>query len=223
MEQGQSACTQMDDWAALSAGGACVTLRSEGSDKNIACVLRDIGHGRVHLYAGEMIMPETRVVVAFEQFTMNGEVKYCTSRGNLYTVSVDVTTTPASQRREPRFPVDIPGKVILMSDSGTMAFRGVITDFSRSGLGLTVPVAVEVGSIACIETATMLVVGEVRHCRTEGEGRFVAGLAMSDVLMGNAVVKIAPKPFLGVLLDRAKGALRQSTRFLSNASRGSQR
>jgi hypothetical protein len=56
-----------------------------------------------------------------------------------------------------------------------------------------------VGSTVCIETETMLIVGEIRHCRKEQEGLFAAGLEISDVFTsdtgravatGNAVARV---------------------------------
>ena len=149
------------------------------------CILLRIGDGQLHLQSDRWVEPDRQIVARFDHITIKGFVAYCKRRSGDYLMCIDVATERTSARREPRFPVDMPGTVILIGDRGTSIMRGSITDISSSGLRLRIPSEAQVSSTVCVETAKLLVVGEIRYCRLEPNG-FSAGVLLTDVFPDQA-------------------------------------
>jgi hypothetical protein len=159
-----------------------VAVALAGSDRpKFNCTLLRIGNGQLHLQSDRWIEPGRRIAARFDHITVKGDVIYCKWRNEGgYLICVDVAMESTQMRREPRFPIEIPGTVILIGDRGTSVVNGIITDISTSGLGLRIPSEAQVSSTICVETAKLLVAGEVRHCSTV-TGGFSIGILLTDV------------------------------------------
>jgi hypothetical protein len=156
-----------------------------GGRPEFNCILLRIGNGQMHLQSDRWVEPDRQLVARFDHITLKGSVAYCKRRSEDYLICVDVAAERTSARREPRFPVDMPGTVILIGNRGTSIMPGLITDISSSGLRLKIPSEAQVPSTVSVETAKLLVVGEVRHCRLEPDG-FSAGVLLTDVFPDQA-------------------------------------
>ena len=62
---------------------------------------------------------------------------------------------------------------------------GRITDYSNYGLGLSVDLQVPLGTAVKVEWSHTLLLGEVCHCRPEGDG-FAIGLKLEHALYNTA-------------------------------------
>lgn len=125
-----------------------------------------------------------RVSVRFEHVAIQGEVLYCNQKSGGYVTCIGVKPENDAHRREPRFPVYQPASISLLGDRGTFGLKGSVPDISKSGLGLKVSQPADVGCMICVETESMIVAGEVRHCRKSSEdGQFRMGLQITDILM----------------------------------------
>ena len=147
------------------------------------CVLVGIEHGNVLLESEKWIEPSSDVVLTFDRITLKGTVRYCNTKHNRHSVSVAVADSGSPEgRATPRFPMDEPGTLIALGDAGTAIYKCRLTDFSRSGLGLKSESEVQVDSMVCIETSSIMVAGKVRRCTPNGDGSFQVGVAVTDIL-----------------------------------------
>ena len=78
---------------------------------------------------------------------------------------------------------------------------------SYSGLGLQVSQPIQLGSRVYVETESMMVFGEVRHCHPRAEGEFIAGLLIIDV-----VPDVRTQNMFSVMLNNLRWKLASSIR-----------
>jgi hypothetical protein len=185
--------------------GVAVTVVG-GNRPAFTGTLLSIGSGQLHFRSDRWVEPGRQIAAGFDHIAVKGTVIYCKWRNEGgYLTCVDVATESAQQRREPRFPIDMPGTVILLGNHGASLMNGVIRDISSSGLGLRIPSEAPVSSTVCVETATLLVVGEVRHCSTVPSG-FSVGVLLTDVFSDQAEPR-----------RRSRSTLMEKTRTLGRA------
>jgi hypothetical protein len=120
----------------------------------------------------------TKAVLRIDQIAVTGEVDYCNPKNEEYRICITV----GGGRSDPRFRIDEPGSLTVLGDEGTCSSKCRLTDLSQSGLGLKTSADIKIGSMVCVQTASMLAVGEVRHRLRNGEGTFHVGVEVTDVL-----------------------------------------
>jgi hypothetical protein len=148
------------------------------------CVLLTIGCNELHLRASGFLAPATRVKVHFEHVEINGEVLYSRLKEDAWITCIGFESDEQG-RVDPRFPVDLPASVTALSETGSVRAEARITDMCRAGLGLTVAESVRAGSMVCVETGAILVIGSVRYChRQPGKDLFRIGMEITDILHG---------------------------------------
>ncbi len=169
------------------------------------CVLLGINQGAVHLSTRSWIAPGTRALMRFEHLVVQGNVDYCVEKHGEYLTCV----ISDDGRNSPRFPVDEPGSLTVLSGELNEKFECRLTDLSRSGLGVDTLAQVEVGWMICVLTASMLAVGEVRHQRQNGDGSRHVGISVTDVISDQTAQrrkKGVRHRFAEVILGRRIGA-----------------
>jgi hypothetical protein len=150
----------------------------------LSCILLGIEHGEIHIRGDEWIEPASPVSATFARISVSGEVLHCTQKNGWFRTSIAVISTNEQGRRQPRLPVYLAGSVVAFSKNGNEATRGTLLDVSVSGMRLDISHRVEVGTMIFVETASVLVVGEVRYCNKRPKGGFDAGVEVTDVLSG---------------------------------------
>ena len=151
-----------------------------GGSVSRPCDLIGIHHGQVHLTTKKRVAPGTKIVLRINELTVTGEVNYSKDKDGEFLTCVVVDRA----RSSPRFPVDESGSLTILSGHATLTHRCRLTDLSHSGLGLDTSVEVKIGSMICVQTSSMLAVGEVRYLRQNKGESFHVGLAVTDVLVG---------------------------------------
>jgi hypothetical protein len=173
-----------------------IAVQFAGTEREVPCTLLEIGNGLVHVRVGTQTWQGFQVVLKFDHLSIPGEVLYCKPKDQEYLICIQLAAPETgSHRREPRYPLNLAGKLIVLSDSGTLVVPGTVADLSRSGLGLRVPVVLETESIICVETEKMLIVGKVRYCKKMGEGEFSVGIETTDVFSDPNANPFAGSPF----------------------------
>lgn len=86
------------------------------------------------------------------------------------------------RRSEARFPVDQPITVMVLDSEHAQPSEGTIVDISRSGMGVHLPYAVNVGWRIEIQWSRGKVIAEVRNCRRMSPYRYRVGLKTSEVV-----------------------------------------
>lgn len=147
-------------------------------DAFISCHLVGIERSQIHLNAKEWIKPGTRAVLKSDRISLAGEVGYCNRKDDEYNTCFVVV----NQRRAPRIPVDEPGTVTALGDGDRSSVECRLTDISRFGLSLESKLKVKVGSMICVQTDTLLAIGEVRHQMQNGNGTFRMGVEITEML-----------------------------------------
>ena len=154
-----------------------MTLRSDGSRREQKCVLLRIKSGQIHLQTYTRVNPGSSVHVRLDRASIAGVVDHSKQEQHGYVTCV---LTSHEHRREPRFPVNLPCKVIVLGCKSTIPLPGNVADISESGLAIQIRSLIEIESIVCIETPDAVMAGEVRHCRKAGRGAFIAGIRITD-------------------------------------------
>lgn len=112
-----------------------------------------------------------------EKIQTDGEITACERHDGAYFVDVKLQ----EQRREPRFSVNDPARVMLLNVPDYPSLEGHIANLSKSGMALAVATAIPSGCQVKVELADGVVLGEVRYCRKSDE-EFMAGVAVETVL-----------------------------------------
>jgi hypothetical protein len=119
-------------------------------------------------------------VLKFDHVAIPGTVLSSRQNENFYRTCVEVTPSD-HVRRDPRFPLHEPCSIGILGNGDETRIKGRLTDFSKSGLGLHSGGYVEIGTMVYVETRSLLIAGEVRHCRRRPNGTFTVGLETTDI------------------------------------------
>jgi len=185
------------------------------SGYTVAGVLMNFTPGEVTVSVDE-IMPEQRsVTVQFDSFVFEGETLYCRPKGHGYEAHITIGDVEKNGlRKEPRFPIQLAGRMFLRNADPVPI---TIVDFSTDGLGIELPMGVQVDQPIAILCGPVFVFAIVRHCRNIDDGGYRAGVEMQHVL-ARPVETPAKEEEAPSLLGRVFGK-RQSRQSLSSASR----
>jgi len=148
------------------------------------CELLGIGNGEAHLRSESWIAESSRVILTFDSLAIPGEVLYSNKKGDTYRTAVSLGSEHERKRKEPRFPINQPGRIAILNASGTTSSECMLTDVSASGLGLTAVGPAEAGCMVYVTGDFGLLVGEVRYCRRGADGRYRMGVETTGVYAG---------------------------------------
>jgi hypothetical protein len=91
--------------------------------------------------------------------------------------------TQLSKRRlDERIPHGEESILGIVEGDRTSLHKCTIIDTSAFGMGLRLAFPVDTGARICVETESMMVFGEVRHCHPRLDGEFIAGILIIDVV-----------------------------------------
>jgi hypothetical protein len=132
-------------------------------------------------------MSEQREVrVHLNSFVFDGETLYCQLKDGRYEAHITIDVEETGLRSARRFPVRLPARMFPPHGSPVDI---AIVDISGDGLGIELPVPVEVGQP--IANGSAFVFAVVAHCRPVAEGVFRAGVEMQHVFERCAEVPVA--------------------------------
>lgn len=152
-----------------------------GSDvPDCPCYLVGIDAGMLRLRAERQIPESSSLVVSFDHVQLSGVVAGCLPVEDEWLISVALSSR--KRRLEERIPHGEEGTIGVVASDTTSRRPCTITDASPFGLGLRLGFPVDPGARVCVETVSMMVFGEVRHCHPGPDGQFIAGLLIIDVV-----------------------------------------
>lgn len=171
--------------SALTSGPE-VRLRLQGvKEKFFQCILLGMEQGKMHVRSDRWIEPASFVSAVFSHLTFSGEVLYCTRKDTWYRICIDLLAGEEQRRSEPRLAVHQHGTVIALSDDRSESKTpGVLLDLAVAGMRVELPQRVEPGAMIYFETESELVAGQVRRCHQYPDGRFEAGVEVTEILSG---------------------------------------
>jgi PilZ domain len=136
--------------------------------------------GEVRISVEELMTEHRSVMVQFDSFAFEGETLCCLSTDRGYEANITINDVQKNGlRREPRFPVKLAGQMFPPHSEPVPI---MIVDISRDGLGIELPVAVEVDQPIALVSGSVFVFATVRYCRSLPGSGFRAGVEMQHVL-----------------------------------------
>lgn len=144
-----------------------------------SCYLIGIESGLIRIHSESRIPDGEPVTIAFGHIQLSGIVTGSHALGDDWGIAIALH--PA-RRREAR--VSASGTLTLgvVGPRGTTYSSAIVTNISQSGLGLRVPNPIPLASRVYVEAASEMILGEVRHCRPSGDGQFIAGILIVEVV-----------------------------------------
>ena len=146
------------------------------SNYTVRGLLEGFTPGEVAILLNEPISEQRMVTVHLNSFVFEGHTLYCRPRQDQFEAHISIDDIEVNGlRRAPRFPVRLPAQRFL---SQTEPVAITIIDISSDGLGIELPVSVEVGQPIAVRSGSVFVFAIIRHCRQLCEGSFRAGAEM---------------------------------------------
>jgi hypothetical protein len=149
------------------------------SGYTVAGILETFTPGEVTVSVEEMIPEQRLVTVQFDLFEFAGETLFCRPKSHGYEAHITIDDAENGLRKEPRFPVKLAGQMFAPHSDPIPV---TIVDISREGLGIELPMAVEVDQPIAILSGAVFVFATVRFCRSLPGNTFHAGVEMRHVL-----------------------------------------
>jgi hypothetical protein len=114
---------------------------------------------------------------------INGLVVSCKAQHSSYVARVRFLSSPGDGRREPRFSTTGELVTITVLDKPTWgSYQARLVDVSKGGLGLRSRQRIPVGTWIKVDLPSMVVFGEVVHCKCESACEYRIGVASDSVL-----------------------------------------
>ena len=143
----------MDLGAAGAFGVADPTIRiglAESGGQDFPGTLLGIGNGEAHILSAVWFGESSQVILILDGLAIAGEVQFSSRKEDGYRTAIKLGSELERIRREPRFPVDRPGRITMLRKTGTVRSECRLTDMSRSGLGLIACQPAEEGCMAYV-------------------------------------------------------------------------
>ena len=158
-----------------------VPVRISGVDvPDLPCELVGVEAGTLFIRAERQIPESSSVMVNLNQLTLPGVVAECHPAENEWMLSIALSS------RKRRLDERIPGgqeAAIGVVENGRAKLRTcTIVDTSAFGMGLRLGFPLNPGARVCVETESMMIFGEIRHCNPKLNGDHIAGMLIVDVV-----------------------------------------
>jgi hypothetical protein len=129
----------------------------------------------------EAYIPESSAIgVSFNHIQVSGIVAACISEENTWIVSIALSS--CRRRLDERIPAGEESILGVIEGDHTTTHPCTVIDTSAFGLGIRLSSPLEAGARVCVETASKMVFGEVRHCNPKLDGQYVVGILIVDVV-----------------------------------------
>jgi len=162
----------------MNPGHVLLTVQDD-SKQQLACQIKRVIPGEVHLLAGEPVLQGSVVEAELEEgCRVNGRIVGCLKTGSQYLLSF--RRDAAERRQERRFPVNQPGWLLpsLQPDASQIAVR--LRDVSRNGVGVDVPDLLPIRSAVVLKTTECFIFGTVQYCVPDEFG-FKMGIRIDEI------------------------------------------
>ena len=150
-----------------------------------SCELVGIDAGSLYLRSETQIPESSSITVSFDHVRLSGIVAGCLAapnRSGRDEWMITVALVSCKRRLEDRFPYGEEGAIGIVESEGTTLRKCTIIDTSTFGLGLRLKSPIDMGARVYVEAGSMIIFGEIRHCRPTLEGSYVAGMLIVDVV-----------------------------------------
>jgi len=170
-----------------------------------ACGLVGIDAGVLYVRSERQIPESSSIVVSFDRVQLSGVVAGCQPAEGEWVISIALAS--CKRRLDERIPNGEESVIGVVEGDRTTLRPCTIVDTSSFGLGLRLSFPIDPGARVCVETESMMLFGEVRHCHPKAEGEFIAGLLIIDV-----VPDVRTQNMFSVMLNNLRWKLASSIR-----------
>jgi hypothetical protein len=158
-----------------------IQIQISGPDvPDTPCELVGIDAGTLYLRVDRKVPEASQIVISFDHVTLSGFVAECQSGSRGWIVSVALAL--CKRRLEERVPNGEEAIVRVVENGKATHHLCAIVNTSNFGLGLRLPFPLALGARVCVETESMVVFGEIRHCNQNSAGEYNAGILIVDVV-----------------------------------------
>jgi hypothetical protein len=144
------------------------------------CELIGVEAGTLLIRVERQIPESSGVIVNLNQMTLPGVVAECHPAGNWWTLSIVLSSR--KRRLEERIPGGQEAAIGVVENGGARLRSCTIVDTSAFGMGLRLSFPLNPGARVCVETESMMIFGEIRHCNPKLNGDHIAGMLIVDVV-----------------------------------------
>ena len=173
--------TKFDAPAPVSKAPKRIPVHICGQDvPDCPCQLVGIDAGMLYVRSERQIPESSAIVVSFDHVHLSGVVAECRSAEGNWVISVALAS--CKRRLNDRIPDGEESMIGIVEGDRTHLRPCTIIDTSAFGMGLRLGFPIDTGARVCIETESMMVFGEVRHCHPKLDGQYIAGILIVDVV-----------------------------------------
>jgi hypothetical protein len=158
-----------------------VPVHISGADvPDLPCELVGVEAGTLFIRAERQIPETSGVMVNLNQVTLPGVVAECHPAGNEWTLSIALSSR--KRRLDERIPNGQEAAISVVENGRARLRTCTIVDTSSFGMGLRLAFPLNPGARVCVETGSMMIFGEIRHCNPKVNGDHIAGMLIVDVV-----------------------------------------
>jgi hypothetical protein len=147
---------------------------------DLPCELVGVEAGTLFIRAERQIPESSGVMVNLNQVTLPGVVAECLPAGNDWTLSIALSSR--KRRLDERIPAGQEAAIGVVENGRAKLRTCTIVDTSAFGMGLRLSFPLNAGARVCVETGSMMIFGEIRHCNPKVNGDYLAGMLIVDVV-----------------------------------------
>lgn len=158
-----------------------IPVHISGADvPDCPCELVQVEAGTLFVRAERQMPESAAVVVNLNQVKLPGVVAECRPLENDWMLSIALASR--KRRLDERIPSGQEAAIGVVENGRAKLRSCTIVDTSAFGMGLRLNFALNPGARVCVETESMMIFGEIRHCNPKLNGEYIAGLLIVDVV-----------------------------------------
>ncbi len=158
-----------------------VPVHISGADvPDFPCELVGVEAGTLFIRAERQIPESSGVTVNLNQVKLSGVVAECHPVENEWKLSIALSSR--KRRLDERIPSGQEAAIGVVENGRSKLRTCTIVDTSAFGLGLRMGFPLNPGARVCVETGSLMIFGEIRHCNAKRNGDYIAGMLIVDVV-----------------------------------------
>jgi hypothetical protein len=161
--------------------GKRVPVHISGADvPDLPCELVGVDAGTLYIRGERQIPESSGVLVNLNQVTLPGVIAECQPVENEWMFSIALSSR--KRRLDERIPNGQEAAISVVENGRAKLRTCTIVDTSAFGMGLRLGFPLNPGARVCVETESMMIFGEIRHCNPKLNGDYIAGMLIVDVV-----------------------------------------
>jgi hypothetical protein len=158
-----------------------VPVHISGADvPDCPCELVEVEAGTLLIRAERQIPESSAIVVSLNHMKLHGVVAECQPAAKDWMLSIALSSR--KRRLDERIANGQEAAIGVVENGRSKLRTCTIVDTSAFGMGLRLSFPLNPGARVCVETDSMMIFGEIRHCNPKRNGDHIAGMLIVDVV-----------------------------------------